>query len=82
MIRRFFLLVSLVFVAAAACDPKLRDLLGDLTSSSDPSAYEPKGGSFTCCRCAASGCKSSGSACPPGYEPAEIYVPIPPKQQN
>jgi hypothetical protein len=82
MIRRLFLLASLVFVAAAACDPKFLDFVSDMTSNSGPSAYEPKGGNITCCRCAASGCKASSSACPPGYEPSEIIVPMPPKQQN
>ena len=80
MTRRLFLLASLVFVAAAACDPKLLDLIRDMTSNSDPSAYKPQGGNYTCCRCAANGCKASGPECPPGYEAVEIYKPMPPKQ--
>lgn len=82
MFRRIFLLTSLVFVAATACDPKLLDMTADMTSNSDPSAYEPQGGNITCCRCAASGCKTIAPECPPGHEPSDIYKPLPPNQQK
>lgn len=82
MIRRILLLTSLVLVAAAACDLKIRDLTLDITSSADPSVYKPSGGNITCCRCAASGCKAIVAECPPGHEPIDLYKPKPPKQMN